>query len=165
MKRALFASAILGAAGMIAPAKADVINTLTHLTIWSADTPGVPGGDPSQLGGPGSTIKTAGDLVANGAAAGSISFDIDGTPGSSSTIGQFLATGTLTTNPCTGTCASTTLSTINFAHVSLFEFTFTAPSNGTLTTQSDDGDSLFVAGTEPASCTTASCPGDLFAPN
>jgi len=41
------------------------------------------------------------------------------------------------------------LSTGGFAHATEFEFTFTAPSNGTLTVTHDDGISLFVAGTEP----------------
>jgi hypothetical protein len=37
-----------------------------------------------------------------------------------------------------------------FGHSTVFRFTFTAPSDGSLTIEHDDGVSLFVAGTEPA---------------
>jgi hypothetical protein len=86
---------------------------------------------------------------AAGAATGTISFNLAGA--SPSTVGAFLATspsGTAGFPNCTGTCLTSNLSGDlgAFNHASLFEFSFTAPSNGTLVVTHDDGISLFTDG-------------------
>jgi PEP-CTERM motif len=169
MKRLLLASAVLGFAGVVSTANANPINTLSNMIIWSANTPGVET-DPSQLALPFNPIKTAANLIANGAAAGAINFNLQGpSPGATSMVGNFLNSDTppMTTDPCTGACLTTTLSVLGFTHATLFELTFTAPSGGGITaddlaTTHDDGAALFLAGTE-ASCTSlTACSTDLF---
>jgi hypothetical protein len=68
------------------------------------------------------------------------------------TIGGFFTTAGNPIPPnCqpAGQCQGVTLSTGGFAHATLFEFSFTVATSGTLTVTHDDGISLFVAGTEP----------------
>ena len=135
MRRLRLASAVLGFAGVVSTANADPINTLSNMIIWSANTPGVQT-DPSQLALPFNPIKTAANLIANGAAAGAINFNLPGPNlGATSMVGDFLNSDSpaLTTNPCTGACLTTTLSVLGFTHASLFELTFTAPSGGGIT--------------------------------
>jgi hypothetical protein len=169
MRRLLLASAVLGFAGIVSTANADPINTLSNIIIWSANTPGTQG-DPSQLALPFNPIKTAANLVANGAAAGAINFNLPGpNPGATSTIGAFLNSDmpAMTTDPCTGSCLTTTLSVLGFTHATLFELTFTAPSGGgitadNLTVTHDDGAALFRAGTESSCTSIVACSTDLF---
>jgi hypothetical protein len=169
MRRLLLASAVLGFAGVVSTANANPINTLSNMIIWSANTPGVQT-DPSQLALPFNPIKTAGNLIANGAAASAINFNLPGpSPGATSMVGDFLNSDTppLTTDPCTGACLTTTLSVGGFTHASLFELTFTAQSGGgitadDLTTIHDDGAALFLAGTESSCTSLTACSTDLF---
>jgi len=169
MRRLLLASAVLGFAGVVSTANADPINTLSNMIIWSANTPGVET-DPSQLALPFNPIKTATNLIANGAAASTIEFNLPGpSPGATSMVGDFLNSDTppLTTDPCTGACLTTTLSVGGFTHATLFELTFTAQSGGgitadDLTTTHDDGAALFLAGTESSCTSLTACSTDLF---
>jgi hypothetical protein len=68
------------------------------------------------------------------------------------TIGGFFTTAGNPIPPnCqpAGQCQGVTLSTGNFQQATLFEFSFTVATGGTLSVTHDDGISLFVAGTEP----------------
>lgn len=154
MKLLLVTSALLGLAATIGSASADPI-TLTNLEVWNAVTPGNTATSPDQQASPANPL-TGTAALANGAAStsdGMIGLNVTGTGnGSSSTIGQFLASDPdLSFAACTATCQGTTLSTLNFAQVTLFKFTFTVPSSESpmnkLTGMSDDGESLFLAGT------------------
>jgi hypothetical protein len=135
------------------------------MIIWSAATGGVQGGT-DQLALPFNPIKIAANVVANGAAAGGMNFNLPGPfNGATSTIGDFLATDSppLTTNPCTGSCLTTTLSVLGFTHGTLFELTFTDPANAfSITSTHDDGAALFLAGTESSCTSLAACSTDLF---
>jgi hypothetical protein len=184
MRRLLFATAALALIGGVGSANAVTmpINTLTNVVIWSAPTPGAVQTDPSQLALPNmiNPIMTSTNLQASGAATGMINFNLPGPfPGATSMIQDFLTTDTggwPSGNPCQpgSACGMHTLSVglpsgPSFSAVTLFDFTFTAPTGpaGTtesLTTTHDDGASLFLAGTE-SSCTgdtTALCMTDLF---
>jgi hypothetical protein len=169
MNRLLFASAVLGLAGIVSTANADPINTLSNMIIWSANTPGTQG-DPSQLALPFNPIKTAANVIANGAAASAINFNLPGpSNGATSMVGDFLNADSpaLTTNPCSGSCLTTTLSVLGFTHATLFELTFTAPSGGGITADNlasthDDGAALFLAGTESSCTSLTACSTDLF---
>jgi hypothetical protein len=69
------------------------------------------------------------------------------------TIGGFFTTAGNPIPPnCqpAGQCQGVTLSTGNFAHSTVFEFTFTVATGGTFSVTHDDGISLFATGTEPA---------------
>src|SRR5215831_17446392 len=152
MKRLLLASAVvgLGLAGTIGTANAVILNA-THLGIWSSNTTGQ--ADPLNNAVPSSRVGLVSATAAD-AAAGAINFNLTG--GSPSTIGAFLAADSPAyVDPgCAGACPGTNLSGNQgaFNHESLFEFQFTAPSNGTLTATHDDGISLFTdsgAGNSP----------------
>jgi hypothetical protein len=154
MKHLLIASALLGLAGTIGSANADPI-TLTNIELWNAVTTGNTATSPDQQASPANPL-TGTAALANGAAStsdGMIDLNLTGTgPGSSSMIGQFLASDPdLSFAACTATCQATTLSALNFAQVTLFKLTFTVPSSesstNTFTGMSDDGESLFLAGT------------------
>ena len=161
----LLASVVLGLAWVVSTANADPINTLSNMIIWSADTPGSQG-DPSQLALPFNPIKTAANVKTSGPAAGAINFNLPGpNPGATSTIGDFLNSDmpAMTTDPCTGSCLTTTLSVLGFTHATLFELTFTDPANVfSLTSTHDDGAALFLAGTESSCTSLAACSSDLF---
>jgi len=172
MKRLFLAASALVLGGAMGSANAAPIDTLSNEIIWSADTPGAAIGSDSQKALPFNPIKTAGNLKASGAAATTINFNLAGpAPGATSLIQDFQNSDVpaLTTNPCpTGSaCGTTTLSVLGFQHVSLFEFTFTAPTGANVTSDTllsthDDGVSLFLAGTEAACTSSATCPTDLF---
>jgi PEP-CTERM motif len=160
MRHLLIASALLGLAGTIGSANADPI-TLNNIELWNQPTTGsdatataaIQQANPAAI----SHFTVGTQPLANGAASttdGAIGLDLEGTPGLSGTVGAFLATDPdLTFTACTGStaCTGATLSTINFAQVTLWKFTFTVPSSelatNTFTGMSDDGESLFAAGT------------------
>lgn len=164
MNRLLFASAVLGVAGIVGTANADQI-TLDSIVLWNAATSGSNATETAPIQQANSAaISAFGPALANvtGLNLGipGINLNLPGpSNGASSPIGDFLATDpnintALTTGsptPCGTTCQNTTLSALNFAQVSLFEFTFTVPSSenptNTFTGQSDDGESLVLAGT------------------
>jgi PEP-CTERM motif len=146
MKRLILASAFLGLAGALGSANAAPI-TATDLGIWSGATNGTPT-DPGNQALP--SARAAIPLVTatpNGAASGPINFNLAGA--SPSTIGAFLATSAGFSAPgCNATCMGTNLSgnVGAFNHASLFEFSFTVTSTGTLSVTHDDGVSLFADG-------------------
>jgi hypothetical protein len=163
MKRLLLASAAMTFAGVIGNANADMI-TLDSIEIWNQATPGGMSTDAIQQANPAAIpLFTAGPLAnVTGASVSipGINLNIMDMNGTASTIGTFLNTDadpgqpvknlatTGTPLPCGTTCQGTTLSALNFAQVTLFEFTFTVPSSenatNTFTGQSDDGESLFL---------------------
>jgi len=180
MNRLLFASAVLGVAGIVGTANADII-TLDSIEAWNAATTGS------------NATATAPIQQANSAAISAfgpalfnvtgpiqsipgINLDLQGTNGASSTIGAFLATDadpgkpvqnmaeTGSPTPCGSTCQGTTLSALNFAQVTLFEFTFTVASTenptNTLTGVSDDGESLVLDGSTTNLFTGGPIPSD-----
>jgi len=123
------------------------------VTIWSADTPGNNAGSPAQQGLPTAVGLFAGPLplvAGNTAFANTIAYNDT----SVDTIAGFFAShvGGAVAPPgtCDATCQGMTMSLGGFAHATVIRFTFTAPSNGSLTIDHDDGVSVFVAGTEPA---------------
>jgi hypothetical protein len=164
MNRLLFASAVLGVAGIVGTANADQI-TLDSIELWNAATTGSNATETAPIQQANSAaISAFGPALANvtglNLSIPGINLNISNTPaGSSSPIGTFLASDpnintALTTGsptPCGSTCQGTTLSALKFAQVSLFEFTFTVSSSesatNTFTGQSDDGESLVLAGT------------------
>jgi len=83
----------------------------------------------------------------NAPAAGPISFNLPF--GGTNTIGSFLATQpAFVTAACPAACAATNLSGAlgSFSHATLFEFSFSVATSGTLTITHDDGVSLFADG-------------------
>jgi hypothetical protein len=133
----------VGLAGTIGTANA---GTITHLTIWHQATPNSTITSPDQQALPSNPIVTPANLLADGAATGSINFPGTG-PSGDSTIGGFLATQVGGgTNPCSGACATTVISVGDFDVVTLMRFTFqvTVPTNESVV--HDDGASLFAAG-------------------
>lgn len=148
MKRLLLASAVLGLAGTIGTANA-VPLTASDLGIWSGPTTGA--ADPANNAVPGSrALLTLVTPTPNGAASGAISFNYGAAQNGGSlnngTIGGFLATSAGFTSTCAGACLTTNISGVqgSFNRASLFEFSFTAASNGTLMVTHDDGVSLFT---------------------
>ena len=134
----LLASALLGLAGITGTANA-VPLAATGLAVWGQDTPGDLSTAARQQALP--TSRALLTLLLGPApvlAAGPITFNA-----AANTVGSFLTP--LTTNPCAGACATSTLSLVNFAHATLFEFTFTVASGGSLSLTHDDGISLFNA--------------------
>src|SRR5215831_9411809 len=153
MKRLLLASAL--GLTVIAGSAHAVPLTSSMVTIWSADTPGNNAGSPAQQGLPTAVGLFGGPLplvAGNTAFANTITYNDPG--GGPNTIGGFFAShvGGAVAPPatCDAACQATTGSLGGFAHATVFRFTFTAPSDGSLTIEHDDGVSLFVAGTEPA---------------
>src|SRR5438874_6318561 len=142
MKRLILASAFLGLAGAVGSANAAPINA-TDLGICSNNTNGT-ATDPLNQALPSARVGLV-SATPNGAASGPINFNLTGT--SPSTIGAFLATSAGFSAPgCTGACLTTNLSGNlgAFNHASLFEFSFTVTSSGTLSVTHDDGVSLFA---------------------
>jgi PEP-CTERM motif-containing protein len=152
MKRLLLASAaVLGLASTVGIANAAPV-IATSIEIWGADTPGANSGSISQQGLPTASMLFGGPLPLITNNPGNVSDPINYNDSTDNTIGGFFTTAGQTPPPnCqpAGQCQGVTLSLGNFAHATLFEFSFTAPSNGTLSVTHDDGISLFVAGTEP----------------
>ena len=161
MRRLLLASVVLGLTGTISTANADII-TLTSIELWNQATPGGTETDAIQQANPAAIpFFTAGPLanVTGLDIMGQINLNLPlpsmgGPPeGGTSIIEAFLATDpaintALTTGapvPCGTTCQNTPLSTLNFAQVTLFKFTFTVPSSefaeNVFTGTSDDGES------------------------
>jgi hypothetical protein len=148
MKRLILASAFLGLAGAVGGANAAPL-TATDLGIWSGTTNGT-STDPGNQALP--SARAALTLIstgAAGAASGVINFNLTGA--SPSTVGAFLATspsGTAGFPNCTGACLTSNLSGNlgAFNHASLFEFSFTVTTSGTLSVENDDGVSLFTDG-------------------
>jgi len=148
MKRLILASALLGLTGAVGSANAAPL-TATDLGVWTGDTNGTSADTGNQALPSARGALTLVSTGAAGAASGVINFNLAGA--SPSTIGAFLATspsGTAGFPNCTGTCLTSNLSGDlgAFNHASLFEFSFTAPSNGTLIVTHDDGVSLFTDG-------------------
>jgi hypothetical protein len=188
MKHLLLAATALGLAGTIGTANAAPVSVpliASDLGIWNALTPSP---NNNINGAPQQALPGTRDLLtlitptANGAAAGPIDFNYQAVNNGGSldngTVGGFLAanpTGPFTST-CTGSCLTTNISGVqgSFTQASLFEFSFTAPSNGTLVVTHDDGVSLFKdlgGGNNPdlgAGCTyngtagNATCPTDIF---
>ena len=146
VRRLFLASASLVLAAAISTANASPVTTTTNLTIWNALTPGgLPAG--SQLALPSSPLHTGADLIANGAASGTINFSDT----SLTTIGGFLFSSDSPNNfvfsACGASCQGTTISQGGFAQASLFRFTFSVGGVSTFNVTHDDGVSLFLAGT------------------
>jgi hypothetical protein len=118
----------------------------TDIGIWSGDTPGDTATSSRQQALPATRallplISTA----PNAAASGPISFDLPAR--SMNSIGAFLATSAgFTTAGCSAACQATTLSLMDFARATLFEFSFSLDTSGTLMVTHDNGISLFVDG-------------------
>jgi len=169
MKRSLFAYTALALVGGLGSANADPI-TLNSIEAWNQATTGSDATSTAaiQQANPGAISHfTAGPLINVTAPVESIpgiNLNLSGPMnGASSTIEAFLATdadpgqpvnnmaNTGSPTPCGTTCQNTTASALNFAHITLWEFTFTVPSSesptNTFTGISDDGESLFQAGT------------------
>jgi len=70
---------------------------------------------------------------------------------------------TINLSSCTNNCYVPGTPDTGSQTTTLMKFVFTLPTGGTtvLSITHDDGLSLFVAGTEPATCTSVSCVGDL----
>ena len=119
--------------------------------IWSADTPNSDANSVSQQGLPTAVGLFGGPLpliTNNPTYIASINYN-DTTD---DTIGGFFTTASHSIPPnCQpgAQCTDVALSTGNFAHATVFEFTFTIATGGTLSVDHDDGISLFAAGTEP----------------
>ncbi len=153
MRRLLLASAILGLAGTITTANADILQA-SDLGIWSGPTPGVTFTSANQQALPATRgllplVSTTGADPASGP----INFNLPGLSATPSTIGAFLASaGSFSAPGCNATCMGLDLSGASGyysnpglpAATTLFEFSFTAPSNGKLTIDHDDGASLFA---------------------
>ncbi|MGH7059917.1 MAG: PEP-CTERM sorting domain-containing protein [Stellaceae bacterium] len=144
MRPLLPALAVLGLAGTLGTANAAPI-VATSTLIWNAMTPGDPSGTgPEQKALPGNPIMIPGNLVPiTAGGTGGINFD---QPSGGSMIADFLNTGAPGYTYTCAACATTIISQSGFAQVSLFEFKFTAASNGTLNIEHDDGVSLFKDG-------------------
>jgi hypothetical protein len=150
MKRLLLASAVLGLVGTVATANAAPV-TSNSVEIWGADTPGANASSISQQALPTAVGLFGGPLplITNNPVYSAPINYIDST---NNTIGGFFTTAGNPIPPnCqpAGQCQGVTLSTGNFAHATVFEFSFTVATGGTFTVTHDDGISLFVAGTEP----------------
>ena len=150
MKRLLLASAFLGLAGTVGTANAAPV-TSNSVEIWGADTLGANAGSLSQQALPTASQLFAGPLplITNNPV---YSAPINYNDTTNNTIGGFFTTAGNPIPPnCqpAAQCQGVTLSTGSFQHVTLFEFSFTVATGGTLTVNHDDGISLFVAGTEP----------------
>jgi hypothetical protein len=158
-KRLLLASAVVGLAA-IGTANAAVIDSVTEDGIWNAATPGADTNSASQQGLP-SAAATLPLVAASSPFAAAINYN----DSAANTIGGFFASDSPASLPpgsCNGACQGAVLSGAGFSRATLFEFTFVETVAETLTITHDDGVSVFVAGTEPGSCTIASCPGDLL---
>jgi hypothetical protein len=150
MKRLLLASVVFGLAATVGTANAAPV-TSNSVEIWGADTPGANAGSLSQQGLPTASGLFGGPLplITNNPV---YSAPINYNDTTNNTIGGFFTTALNPIPPnCqpAGQCQGVTLSTGGFQHVTLFEFSFTVATGGTLTVNHDDGISLFVAGTEP----------------
>jgi hypothetical protein len=151
MKHVLLASAVLGLVGTVAAANAAPV-TSNSVEIWSADTPGANASSISQQALPTAVGLFGGPLplITNNPV---YSAPINFNDSTDNTIGGFFTTAGNSIPPnCqpAGQCQGVTLSTGNFAHATVFEFTFTVATGGTFSVTHDDGISLFAAGTEPA---------------
>ncbi len=140
--RSLLASLALTAAVAGAGAGAAQASPLSGsfgVNIWGADTPGSNIGSANQAGTATNPVATGGNLIASGTYVGSINFN-DPT-GGTDTVGGFFGSGTSTSDPFSG--IATVLSSGNYSHVSLIEFTFTLASaiSGIIT--HDDGISIW----------------------
>jgi hypothetical protein len=164
MKRLLLASTVLGLAGMISTANADVITSAT-VTIWNAATPGATSASISQQGLP-TAVGLFGGPLPLVAASTAFLFPINYNDISVNTIPGFFASDSpAAPTPATcisAACLTNPLSLGGFAQATVFRFTFTETIAETFSAMHDDGISLFVAGTETITCTIASCPGDLL---
>jgi hypothetical protein len=142
VKRLLLASASLGLA--MGTANADILTT-TAVGIWSGDTPGANAASANQQALPPTRalIPLIPGTGSHDPASGSINLNA-----AANTVGSFLGSGPITDATCAGAagCLTTELSAAGFAHATLFELLFQAPSNGTLTVTHDDGVSLFTDG-------------------
>jgi hypothetical protein len=153
MNRQILVSALLavaGAAGAIGAANAAPV-TSNSVEIWGAATPGANAGSLSQQGLPTASGLFGGPLplITNNPV---YSAPINYNDTAANTIGGFFtsAGNAIPPNCQPGAqCQGVTLSLGNFANATLFEFSFTVATGGTLTVTHDDGISLFVAGTEP----------------
>jgi hypothetical protein len=135
----LTSAAAIGLLGFATAANA-VPLTATALGIWSGLTPGATITSATQQALPSARgllplISTS----SHDAVTGSINLNA-----AANTVSSFLSSGPITDTGCGAVCQGTALSAGSFARATLFEFLFTAPSNGTLTIQHDDGVSLFV---------------------
>jgi hypothetical protein len=171
MKRLISAAAVLGIAGIIGTAHADVIDSTT-VTIWNEATPGSTSTSISQQGLP-TAVGLFGGPLPLVAASTAFAFPMNYSEiTGANTIPGFFTFDTPpapTPATCTSTaCLTNPLTVGGFAQATVFRFTFTETTAETLTVTHDDGVSLFVAGTEtgltPTTCnnTGAGCPGDLF---
>jgi len=145
MKHLFLAVTALSLAGTIGTANAVTVPLVaTDLGIWHEINPSPGNGlDPTQVALPAARTTPGSTLISGGThdpAAGPIF--LDGQP--DNMVGSFLASGPIVTATCGGTCATTILSTPLFVTSTLFEFSFTAPSSGSLTINHDDGVSLFT---------------------
>jgi hypothetical protein len=158
MKRLLLASALLGVAGSIWAANAAPL-TSNSVEIWSGDTIGDTSTSFRQQG-----LPTASGLFSGGLGMGlplitntpTYVAPINYNDTTNNTIGGFFTTaGNPIPANCqpAGQCQGVTLSTAGFNHATVFEFSFTLTSAGTLSITHDDGVSLYVAGTEVTGAT------------
>jgi hypothetical protein len=158
MKRLLLAVTALGLAGTIGTANAgpavSVPLIASDLGIWSGPSNGIET-DITNQALPGARGPLP--LVSAGthdAASGPIDFNYQAANNGGSlnngTIGGFLGTASAAFSApgCGAACLSANISGLqgSFNRASLFEFSFTAPSNGTLVVTHDDGVSLFTDG-------------------
>jgi len=145
MKRLLLASAVLGLASTVGIANAAIINSAS-VEIWGADTPSPNNnsGAPVQQALPSASALLP-LLTNNPTYVAPINYN-DST---NNTVAGFFTTAgnPIPPNCVVGQCQSQPLSNAGFAHVTLFEFTFTVATSGTLTVTHDDGISLFATGT------------------
>lgn len=118
------------------------------VSIWSADTPGATIGSATQQALPSNPLVKPANLVSTGVYTGNIDFSYNPGWWSTPTIGGFLASGSAPKGNSTymQTSGSTAglLSSSNFNHATLFEFSFTTTKalKG-VTISHDDGVSLF----------------------
>jgi hypothetical protein len=138
VNRLLLASASLGLA--VSTTNADPLNALA-LGIWSGDTPGSTAASANQQALPATRalIPLIAGTGSHDTASGPINLNAP-----LNTVGSFLGSGPVVDATCTAACLAAELSAGGFAHATLFEFLFQAPSNGTLTVTHDDGVSLFT---------------------
>lgn len=144
-----FAFAAVAAFGMLASAAhATPISGTFSLQVWSADTNGNNANSTLQKGTKTNPLA-AGTPVYTGSYTGAINFQDP--LGGNDTVGGFLATagGSVAAGTTHGNGLSSVLSLPNFAHASLFDFTFNTGASTSFSVSHDDGFSIWnTAGTQ-----------------
>jgi PEP-CTERM motif len=147
MKRLLLATALLGLAGAVGTANA-VPLTSDNVTIWHGATGGgITGAGNQAL--PSAIVPNGGPLPL---IAGQTAFvqTINYNDQTLNTIGGFFAShlpaAVAAPGTCNAACQATAISNGGFVDATLFRFTFTIATAGTVSITHDDGVSLFATG-------------------